>query len=182
MLHIFFYIYLIFLLMEICITFLQDFLPKHFTFTSYIIPSSVIFLSKKHYILPWSHSFGSTFSPSWCTWSGRFVFWRVLESVLFSVELVACGYFCWAGVALESAAGCRSVMVMDALWRSLCSNGPLFVFLSHSAADVDACVHLRTSIFILFLFSVHGFLWMRQVNQCGHCYSLEATLLLCSTP
>ncbi len=96
------------------------------------------------------------------------VFSRACSGWLFLLSRCSAG--CW------SPLGCRSVMVMDALWRSLCSNGPLFVFLSHSAADVDACGHLQTSIFILFLFSVHQSLWTRQVNQCSHCYSLKATL------
>lgn len=77
-------------------------------------------------------------------------------------------WICWAGMVCFEVSG---VILVEQVYRwmlplsdadgcsvaSRRSNVPLFVFLSHGAADVDACVHLWASIFILFLFSVHQF-------------------------
>lgn len=74
--------------------------------------------------------------------------------------------------------GWLSLMVMDALWRSRRSYVPLFVFLSHGAEDVDACVRLRASIFTLFLFqfiSSYGWggrarsRWRCLLSMCRNC-------------
>ncbi len=116
--------------------------------------------------------------------SGRFVLWRALESVLFSVERVACGYFCWAGVALD--AGVLSAAGLW-WWWMLCGGHCALTGLCLSfwvtAPQTWMHVYIYGLLYLfLFLFSVHQFLWMRQVNQCSHCYSLEAMLFLCSTP